>query len=192
MTTTKNDSVQENFLQNIRRKLQEEVLEIEARDDLSDDDKVSQIINVFGVFCAGIAVQPIPFGDIFVITPIQAFMGSRIAAIRGMPISEATATTLLKELSGVVGLGMLAQQVVLGLYKVGLPFLGGFMSIPLVYGLTYGIGRVMDEYCRRKVRGQKISDKELRDIFNQARTKGKREAKSRKAEIAAAGKGIHD
>jgi uncharacterized protein (DUF697 family) len=172
--------------------LQEEFLDIEAREDLSDDEKVSQIINIFSVFCAGIAVQPIPFADIFVLTPIQAFMGTRIAAIRGMPISESKATDLIKQLGGVIGLGMLAQQAALGLYKVGLPFLGGFMSIPLVYGLTYAIGRVMDEYFRRQARGEKISKERLKNIFKEAKKEGKKAAKSRKEEIKAAGESISD
>jgi uncharacterized protein (DUF697 family) len=192
MKSKDKESSRSNILQNARRKLQEELLDIEAREDLSDDEKVSRIINIFSVFCAAIAVQPIPFQDIFVLTPLQAFMGSRIAAIRGMPLGESKAVDLIKELGGVIGLGMLAQQTVLGLYKVGLPFLGGFMSIPLVYGLTYAIGRVMDEYFRRKVRGEKISKERLKDIFKEAKKEGKRAAKSRKEEIKTAGESIND
>ena len=119
-------------------------------------------------------------------------MGSRIAAIRGMPVSESKATDLIKELGGVIGLGMLAQQIALGLYKVGLPFLGGFMSIPLVYGLTYGVGRVMDEYFSRKAKGQNVSSERLKEIFKKARKEGKKEAKSRKEEIKAASERIDD
>lgn len=186
MNSENGDSTPSSFLQNARRKLQEEVLDIEAREDLSDDEKVSQIINIFSVFCAGIAIQPIPFQDIYLLTPLQGFMGSRIAAIRGMPLSEAKAIDLIKDLVGVIGLGMLAQQTVLGLYKVGLPFLGGFMGIPLVYGLTYGIGRVIDEYFRRKTQGQNVSNERLKEIFKNARKEGRKAAKSRKEEIEAA------
>ena len=106
-----------------KTKIESEITNIENRTDLSDDQKRSRIIHIFSVTCAAVAVQPIPFADIFVLTPIQAYMGVRLSAIREMPLSDAEATDLLKEIAGIVGLGMAAQQVALGLYKVGLPFL---------------------------------------------------------------------
>ena len=54
-------------------------------------------------------------------------------------------------------MGLLAQQLVLGAYKVGLPGLGGFMSIPVVYGMTFAIGKVMDEYLIGKSKNNSIS-----------------------------------
>ena len=86
-------------------KLRDEVLEIEKRTDLSERDKRSQIIHLFSVISAAVAVQPIPFADIFVLTPIQAYMGTRLSAIRGMPISEQDALDLVKQVGVVVGLG---------------------------------------------------------------------------------------
>src|SRR5690606_6262665 len=126
-----------------------EVLDIERRTDLTDDEKVTRICTVFGTTCAAVAVQPIPFADIFVLTPIQAFMGKKIADIRGYNISEAGAKEIFIELSGLVGLGFLSQQLVIGAYKTVLPFLGGFTTIPLVFGLTFGMGKVMDHYFEK-------------------------------------------
>jgi uncharacterized protein (DUF697 family) len=168
-----------------KRKIQSEITDIEQRTDLSGDQKRSRIIHIFSVTCAAVAVQPIPFGDIFVLTPIQAYMGVRLSAIRGMPLSEAEATDLLKEILGVVGLGMIAQQVALGMYKVGLPFLAGFTTIPLVYGLTYAIGRVMDFYLEKKSRGQAVSNADLKEMWEKYRAEGKKNAKSAKDEINA-------
>ena len=51
--------------------------------DISDDEKVKKTIKFFGIVCAATAIQPIPFADIFILTPIQAYMGTRIAKIRG-------------------------------------------------------------------------------------------------------------
>ena len=99
--------------------LKDEVIDIERRTDITDDQKVSRIIRLFSAVCAGVAVQPIPFADFFILTPIQAFMGTRIAAIRGVPIKQSDALTLLKELTGVIGLGYLAQQLAIGAYKTG-------------------------------------------------------------------------
>lgn len=170
-------------IESAKRKIQSEIMDIENRADLSDDEKRSKIINYFSVICAAVAVQPIPFADIFVLTPIQAYMGERLSAIRGMPLTESEATDLVKEIAGVVGLGMVAQQIALGLYKTGLPFLAGFTTIPLVYGLTYAIGRVMDLYLERKERGQTMSQADIKDAWKRARAEGQRKAKDAKAQV---------
>lgn len=166
-----------------KKKIAAEITDIENRTDLSGDQKRSRIIHIFSVTCAAVAVQPIPFADIFVLTPIQAYMGVRLSAIRGMPLSDAEATDLLKEIAGIVGLGMAAQQVALGLYKVGLPFFAGFTTIPLVYGLTYAIGRIMDFYLEKKSRGQTVSNADLKSMWEKFREEGKNQAKTAKDEV---------
>ena len=85
-----------------KEKLQKEVLDIEKRTDVTNDEKVTKICVIFSTTCAAIAVQPIPFADIFVLTPIQAYMGKKIADIRGYNISEAGANEILKEIAGVI------------------------------------------------------------------------------------------
>lgn len=169
----------------VKKKIQVEITEIEKREDLTDDQKRSQIIHTFSVTCAAVAVQPIPFADIFVLTPMQAYMGVRLSAIRGMPLSKPASKDMLKEIAGIVGLGMTAQQIALGLYKVGLPFLAGFTTIPLVYGLTYAIGRVMDFYLEKKSKGEIVSKVDLEAMWEKYRKEGKEKAKSAKGEIMA-------
>ena len=100
-----------------------------------------------------------------------------------MPLSEVEAKDLLKEIAGVVGLGMAAQQAALGLYKVGLPFLAGFTTIPLVYGLTYAIGRIMDFYLEKKSKGQTVSNADLKKMWGKFKEERKEQAKSAKSEV---------
>ena len=163
----------------VKSKIETKITRIEHRTDLSEDEKRSEIINTFSISCAALAVQPIPFADIFILIPVQAYMGERLSSIRGMPLSEAEAKDLLKEIPGVIGLGMLAQQAALGLYKIGLPFLAGFTTIPLVYGLTYTIGRVMDHYLEKKAKGQTMGSAEIRNVWKSFR-KGNQATKSAK------------
>lgn len=171
------------IIESVKRKLRDEVTQIENRTDLSDDQKRSRVIHLFSVTCAAVAVQPIPFADIFVLTPIQAYMGARLSAIRGMPLSEAEAKDLIKEIAGVVGLGMGAQQAALGLYKVGLPFLAGFTTIPLVYGLTYAIGRVMDAYLEKKARRETMTKADIRAAWRSAKAEARKTAKTVESEV---------
>lgn len=171
------------LLSRAKAKLEAEITEIESRKDISDDDKVQRILVIFASVCAGVAVQPIPFADIFVLTPIQAYMGTRISSIRGIPLNEKDAGDILKEISGVVGLGMIAQQIALGLYKVGLPFLAGITTIPLVFGLTYAVGKVMDTYFIQAAKGKRMNPEDIRREWDRAREEGKREAKRRPREV---------
>lgn len=163
--------------------LKKEILSTEERTDISDDEKVSRIIKIFSTTCATLAVQPIPFADIFVLTPIQAFMGTRIGAIRSVPVSEAKATDIIKEIAGVVGLGLLAQQLVIGGYKTFIPFLGALTTIPIVYGMTYAIGKVIDVYFIKKKRNQKFDPEELKRIWEETLKQKKAEGKEKRKDI---------
>ena len=119
-------------------------------------------------------------------------MGARIGAIRGIPVSEAKSGEIIKELGGVVGLGIAAQQIAIGAYKTGLPFLGGFMTIPLVYGLTYGIGRVMDYYFTKKARGRRIDPAELKKVWRRAKSEGKEQGARQRSEIRRRGDSLNE
>jgi uncharacterized protein (DUF697 family) len=182
--TSKNKTIKKmGLIEEAKEKLSSEVLNIENRIDLTDDQKVIRICTVFSTTCAAVAVQPIPFADIFVLTPIQAFMGKKIADIRGFDISEAGAKEIFKEIAGLVGLGFLSQQLVIGAYKTVLPFISGVTTIPLVFGLTYGMGKVMDYYFEKKIKGEKVDPEIIRSIFKKAKSEGKQKSKENKEEI---------
>ena len=180
-TEEKNEA--QGILESLKKTLNEELLEIEQRQDISEDEKAAMLINRFAVVCAAVAIQPLPFADILILTPIQIWMAERIASVRGMSVSEAKAQDILIEVGKVVGLGMVAQQIAIGLYKTILPGLGGFMSIPLVYGLTYGIGNVLDYNYTQLRKGKKASPEKLKEIFNAAKKMGEKEGKKHKAEV---------
>ncbi|MFC1594689.1 phospholipase D-like domain-containing protein [Candidatus Omnitrophota bacterium] len=145
--------------------------------------KVSNTIHLCSGACAVIAVQPLPFADIFFLTPIQIAMGARIAVIYGVPVTKSEISLTLKEIAGAIGLGLGAQHVVIGLYKIGLPGIGGFTTIPLVYGLTFAIGKVMDAYFRAKSEGKQIDMSGLKELFEKAFKRGKAAGEKHKQEI---------
>lgn len=174
----------EGFLAQFKRKLQDEFLSIEGNPTYSPDQKVERIIFTTAAICAGVAIQPIPFADMPILTTIQGLMGYKIGCIRGIHLAREGATETLKYVGGVVGLGWLAQQTAIGLYKLGLPFLGGFMTIPLVFGLTYGIGRAMDAYFRAKQKGRTPTRPEILAAFKRGKQEGKKAGKSEAAKAA--------
>lgn len=160
------------------KKCREEFFAIEERTDLTDDQKVSRLINITASVCAGVAIQPIPFADIFVLTPIQAYLGTRIAAVRGVDVSENSVLTTIKELFGIMGIGFAAQQFVLGLYKF-IPYWGSITTVPVVYGVTFAIGKVLDAYYTARSKGKTLSSEQLREIFEKAREQGEKEGKEK-------------
>jgi uncharacterized protein (DUF697 family) len=141
------------------------------KENISDDDKIEKIIRQFAIVCAAVAIQPIPFADIFILTPIQAFMGTRIAKIRGYNFSM---QEVYKEIIGILGLSFLAQQTAIGLYKTILPFFGAFTTIPLVFLLTYSMGKVMNFYFASKTKGNEVSKDDLMKFFKDARKSAKK------------------
>jgi uncharacterized protein (DUF697 family) len=154
--------------------LSREFFEIEKNESLTADQKVSKIITATAILCAGVAIQPIPFADMLILTPIQGFMGHKIAQIRGIQLKEEGVWEVLKYIGGVVGLGFAAQQTAIGLFKIGLPGLGGLVTIPLVAGLTMGIGKALDLYFRMKAEGRTPSDADILNAFKMGKKEGKK------------------
>lgn len=169
----------------ITDRIEKEITEIEHRSDITDEQKVSQITHIACATCAGVAIQPIPFADIFVLTPIQAYFASRIAAIRGVPVSESDASDWIKEIIGIVGLGIIAQQVAIGIWKIVTFGLGGLLTIPLVYGLTYAVMKVADAYFSAKARNQSLSDEQIKAIWKGAFGEGKKKGSAEEVSVKA-------
>ena len=171
------------IIDRVKGRIKKDVSEIEKRTDLTKEEKVEKICIVFGTFCGAIAVQPIPFADIFVLTTIQAYMGKKIADIHGYEITEQGATQIFKEIAGLIGMGLLSQQLAIGAYKTFIPFLGAVTTIPLVFGLTYGMGKVMNAYFKAKIKGEQISKENIRDIFKNAKKEGQKLGKEKEESI---------
>jgi len=84
---------------------------------------------------------------------------------------------------GVVGLGMVAQQLGIAAAKIFFPIFGGFATVPVVFGLTYAIGKVMDIYFIQRAAGKKMSAAEIKSAWKQAKSEGTKEGKRREKEV---------
>lgn len=115
------------------------------------------------------AVQPIPFADIFVLTPIQVVMVVLLNKILGGPVSSSNPKELVAYITGVVSWGVLAQQIILGLYKSVLPFMAGYSTIPLVYAANTGLGYAAKTILEARLRDQEIPKEEIKRLAEQAR-----------------------
>jgi uncharacterized protein (DUF697 family) len=167
-------STEISFMDRFKKQLQDEFLSIEENRALTTDEKANKIIWTTSALCAGIAIQPIPFADMPILTGLQVYMGYKLGKVRGYDISESGMWDIVKHIGGVIGLGFAAQQTAIGLYKIGLPGLGGFMSVPLVGGLTYGIGKALDLYVTMRAEGKTPTDEDIKKAFKMGKAEGKK------------------
>ncbi len=167
----------------ITEKIRTEITQIEFRPDLSTEQKISKITHLACASCAGVALQPLPFADIFILTPMQGYFATRIAAIHGIQLKENEALDWIKEVTGLVGLGIAAQQIALGIWKTVSFGLGGLLSIPLVYGLTFAIMKVADAYFAHKAKHEKLSEARIKAIWKEAFQHGQQQGEQHQREL---------
>ncbi|MDV6373663.1 NERD domain-containing protein [Deinococcus arenicola] len=113
----------------ISRKVQEDELKFKQAVYLTEEErrqkraealKLSAIVGAVGGI---ISMQPIPFADNVILTPMQIWLVVRIGQFYGQSITQDAALKLL----GTVGFGFAAQHATVALYK-------------LIPGLTFGLG----------------------------------------------------
>ena len=127
------------ILDSIKEYIDKKIFSIEKRSDITEDEKINELIVSTSIVCAAIATQPFPGWDIFLLTPVQIYLGKKIAQVRKAKIDSISA---IYEIAGAIGLGITAQQSIIFLYKF-IPFWGSITSIFTVFCATYVIGKTM-------------------------------------------------
>lgn len=143
---------------------------------IPDHQKITIIIHSTSLICALIAIQPIPFADIFFLTPIQVVMVTYLNRVIGNPFDKNKVEEIVAYLAGVVGWGVLAQQLILGAYKTVIPYLGAITTIPLVYAANYALGIGAKAILESKVRNETLKKDELKNIMSRAKEEAKTNA----------------
>ncbi len=113
---------------------------------LDKNAKIDAIIHTTGIVCGIIALQPIPFADFFILTPLQIVMTLYIGRVYGFDISLKRAASIVGEILAVIGAGIMSMNAVIASYKFVLPYTGGAFTLPLVWGFTFGIGSAAKVY----------------------------------------------
>ncbi|WP_415784832.1 YcjF family protein [Deinococcus saxicola] len=141
---------------------------------LSRDENVDEVIKSAALLSGAVAMEPIPFADILVITPVQAKMVLHIGKIYGFDISQERALEIVRELGVTIAYGMAARQLMRGLAKLALPMIGGIITAPAVYGWTFALGRVAQSYFERKGLGLPDSRKEQVKVIQEAKQQSRK------------------
>ena len=128
--------------------------------DASDEEKrlaVEQLIRVCSVAAGAVTIQPFPFVDTALITPIQLAMVQGVGKIHGYKLD----TKSIVEMLGTFGASIVAQNLIMGAAKF-IPFFGWVVSISISYALTWAIGEVSNHYFRN---GRHVDEGELKAMF---------------------------
>lgn len=132
--------------------------------DKSRDENVEEVIKSAALLSGAIAVEPIPFADILLITPVQAKMVLHIGKIYGFEMTPERARDIVTELGAVVAYGFAARQVMRGIIKTVAPIIGGVVTAPLVYGWTFALGRLAERYFQAKIEGRTFTKVEQKQV----------------------------
>lgn len=142
--------------------------------DLSEGENVEEVIKSAALLSGAIAVEPIPFADMLLITPVQAKMVLHIGKIYGFEITPERSREIAQELGATVAYGLLARQVMRGLAKIALPVIGGLITAPAVYGWTFALGRVAQNHFERKRQGLPATRREQVKVIQEAKAQTRR------------------
>ena len=141
---------------------------------LSQEENVEEVVKSAALLSGAIAVEPIPFADILLITPVQAKMVLHIGKIYGFEVSGARAAEIARELGATLAYGFAARQVMRGVAKLALPLIGGLITAPAVYGWTFALGRVAQQYFERKRAGLPATRQEQVQVIQEAKAQSRR------------------
>ncbi|MBS2029081.1 MAG: DUF697 domain-containing protein [Deltaproteobacteria bacterium] len=143
-----------------------------ARHDLTPEQRKAaarDLVQMSSLAAGAVVLAPIPLVDFVAITPIQAAMVMAVGRVHGRVLNLKEAKSVLVELASVCGAGLLARQLFTTATKFLLPGLGGVLSAPYAFAVTWAMGQVATKYFE-----DPSARETLKQVFEDALAEGKR------------------
>ncbi|AZI42050.1 DUF697 domain-containing protein [Deinococcus psychrotolerans] len=137
--------------------------------DKSREENAEGVIRNAALLAGAVAVEPLPFADLLLITPLQIKMVLHVGKVYGFEITAERAREIIQELGVTVAYGMVARQVMRSLAKLALPIVGGLITAPAVYGWTYALGRLSEQYFEQKRLGLPFDKDQRTQVVQEAK-----------------------
>lgn len=128
------------------------------------EENAEEVVKSAALLSGAIAVEPLPFADILLITPIQAKMVLHVGKIYGYDLTPERAREIVTELGATLAYGWAARQVMRGVAKIVAPVIGGVVTAPLVYGWTFALGKLAERYFQAKLEGREFTRVEQKQM----------------------------
>jgi uncharacterized protein (DUF697 family) len=129
------------------------------------DEAAKNVIQISSLACAGLVLQPIP-GLEQAVLPIQAGMVVALAHVYGEEMGNKRATAVVLDLAAITGVSIVSRQVLTTVAKIFLPVVGGVITAPYTFSVTWGTGYAAIHYFRT---GGKPDRAKIKEIFERER-----------------------
>jgi uncharacterized protein (DUF697 family) len=129
---------------------------------------VKDVIQICSTAAAAVTIQPIPFMDMVLLSPIQIALVQSIARVYGHSLDKKSVLEILSTF----GASLVTQGVIMSAAKF-VPFIGWLVTTSMAYALTYAVGEVSDHYFKN---GRGVPTEDLKTMFERI-YKSKKEEK---------------
>lgn len=144
---------------------------------LDNASKCDAIIKASAETCSIVSLVPIPVADTIVISYIQTGMIQSLARVNELWLDRNEANSLKEQLQLIVGGGFLVQAGLTSALTIATGgILGEIIQAPIIWGITYGLGRVVQKQIECIKEGVPFEDEDAKVIY----VDGKREGKDKK------------
>ena len=153
----------------------------DIKPELSQEQNAEEVMRSAALLSGAIAVEPLPFADMLLITPLQMKMVAHIGLIYGFKPDRSRVRDIVAELGATFAFGYLARQVLRGAAKVVAPVIGGLITAPAVYGSTFALGKLAERYFKAQLEGGHLGRLEAKQVAKKALEDAKRSTPTVKA-----------
>ena len=140
----------------------------DIKPELTPEQNVEEVTRSAALLSGAIAVEPLPFADILLITPLQMKMVAHIGLIYGFKPDRSRIKDIVAELGATFAFGFLARQLVRGVAKIVAPVIGGLITAPAVYGSTFALGKLAESYFKAQLEGKNLGKLEAKGVARKA------------------------
>lgn len=143
------------------------------------ESRARKLIYSKATIAGAVALAPIPFADIAVITPLQVAMVAGVGYFFGVPVSK----KMFLELGSVLGAGFALREGARQLIKL-LPGVGSVIGSAVAFAGTMGLGEAAILWFSR---GMDVPPEELRSAFRNAAARAREEYREHEKKAQEAG-----
>jgi uncharacterized protein (DUF697 family) len=148
------------------------------------EKRVRMLVYSKATLCAAVALTPLPFADMVVLTPTQIAMIVAIGYFHGVDVTKKR----IIELMGILGAGYGLREVARQLTKL-IPGAGSIISAAIAFAGTVGLGETANLWFKQQM---KVSTEELREVFTAKAENARKEYEAHREAAHAAAEHVKD
>lgn len=148
--------------------------------------KINEIDNTifkFSSVAAILWIQPIPFLDIYSVVPFHIYMLKEIAKKYSIKINTKESKEILTTIIWSIWSSYILSQSVVWLSKISMIWFWWYIMMPLNFGLTYTMWKILSMYFYQKSQWVKATNYEIKKLFKYSIKSWKYIAKKEKNHI---------